>query len=90
MDSLSAMDQIERMFLTVRESIWLPQWSFDFWIVPYLLGRGISLAQFKSFMSEAHNLLALEIATVPKDDKKIAQTDLLNTMMSGVRILSVV
>jgi len=90
MDSLSAMDQIERMFLTVRESIWLPQWSFDFWIVPYLLGRGISLAQFKSFMSEAHKLLALEIATVPKDDKKIAQTDLLNTMMNDVRLLSIV
>jgi hypothetical protein len=41
-------------------------------------------------MSEAHKLLALEIATVPKDDKKIAQTDLLNTMMNDVRLLSIV
>ncbi|MEK6278958.1 MAG: PhpK family radical SAM P-methyltransferase [Acidobacteriota bacterium] len=88
MDSLSAMDQIDQMFLSVRESIWLPQWSFDFWIVPYLMGRGMSLDQFKSFMSQAHNLLALEIASVPKDDKKIAQTDLLNTMMKDARVSS--
>jgi len=88
MDSLSAMDQIDQMFLRVRESIWLPQWSFDFWIVPYLMGRGMSLDQFKSFMSQAHNLLALEIAAVPKDDKKTAQTDLLNTMMNDARVSS--
>jgi radical SAM PhpK family P-methyltransferase len=88
MDSLSAMDQIDQMFLSVRESIWLPQWSFDFWIVPYLMGRGLSLEQFKSFMSQAHNLLALEIASVPQDDKKIAQTDLLNTMMNDARVRS--
>ena len=34
MDSLEAMDHIERMFLTIEESVWLPQWSFDFWIDP--------------------------------------------------------
>lgn len=40
MESLEAMDHIDRMFLTVKDSVWLPQWSFDFWIIPYLLGRG--------------------------------------------------
>jgi hypothetical protein len=23
----------------VRESTWLPQWSYDFWIIPYLRSR---------------------------------------------------
>jgi len=88
MDSLMAMDQIDRMFLSVKESIWLPQWSFDFWVVPYLLGRGISLDRFKLFMSQAHKLLALEIASVPEHQKKITQRDLLNTMISDAQLSS--
>jgi p-methyltransferase len=88
MDSLMAMDQIDQMFLSVKESIWLPQWSFDFWVVPYLLGRGISLDRFKSFMSQAHKLLALEIASVSEHQKKLTQRDLLNTMISDAQFSS--
>lgn len=69
MDSLEAMDHIDRMFLTIDESLWLPQWSFDFWIIPYLIGKGISPPHFKEFMECAHKLLSLEIATVPPDHK---------------------
>jgi p-methyltransferase len=69
MDSLEAMDHIERMFLSIDESVWLPQWSFDFWIIPYLLGKGISPAHFKEFMECAHKLLSLDIASVPADQK---------------------
>jgi p-methyltransferase len=69
MSSLEAMDHIDRMFLSIDESLWLPQWSFDFWIIPYLIGRGISPPRFKEFMECAHKLLSLEIATVPADHK---------------------
>lgn len=85
MDSLEAMDHIDRMFLTVKESLWLPQWSFDFWIVPYLLGKGISLGQFKEFMSEAHNMLTLEIASVPEEQKRSRQQRHLENMVAGAR-----
>src|SRR5262249_42750100 len=88
MDSLMAMDLIDQMFLSVHESIWLPQWPFDFWVVPYLMGRGISLDRFKSFMFQAHKLLALEIASVPEHQKKVAQEDLLSIMMSEAQNLS--
>ena len=88
MDSLMAMDLIDQMFLSVHESIWLPQWSFDFWVVPYLMGRGISLDRFKSFMFQAHKLLALEIASVPEHQKKVAQEDLLSIMISDAQNLS--
>ena len=71
MNSSEAMDHIDRMFLSIDESTWLPQWSFDFWIIPYLLGKGISLDQFKKFMTAANNVLKLEIASVP-DSEKIA------------------
>lgn len=73
MDSMEAMDHIDRTFLSVRESEWLPQWSFDFWIIPYLLGKGLSAEQFKSFMALANRLLALEIATVPEKALKQRQ-----------------
>lgn len=85
MDSLEAMDHIDRMFLTVKESLWLPQWSFDFWIIPYLMGRGISLAQFKQFMSEAHRLLTLEIASLPAEQKRSRQQQHLENLVAGAK-----
>lgn len=85
MDSLEAMDHIDRMFLTVKESTWLPQWSFDFWIIPYLMGKGISLSQFKTFMKEAHNLLTLEIASVPDQQKRSQQRKHLDNMIAGAK-----
>jgi anaerobic magnesium-protoporphyrin IX monomethyl ester cyclase len=75
MDSLEAMGHIERMFLTVDESLWLPQWSFDFWSIPYLVGRGISFDRFKNFMAAAHKMLALEIASVPPHQKQSLQSE---------------
>jgi radical SAM PhpK family P-methyltransferase len=73
MDSLEAMNHIERLFLSVDESLWLPQWSFDFWIIPYLIGRGISAERFKQFMTVANKLLAAEIAYLPEAQKNSKQ-----------------
>ena len=75
MDSLTAMDHIDRMFLLIKDSLWLPQWSFDFWTIPYLLGRGVSLSKFKEFMTVADQLLRLEIASVPERQKKSTQAE---------------
>jgi len=72
MDSLTASDHIERMFLIIRESAWLPQWSFDFWIIPYLCGQGIGREVFRRFMREANKLLALQIASVDPIQKRLA------------------
>jgi p-methyltransferase len=82
MDSLEAMDHIDRTFLTVNDSIWLPQWSFDFWTIPYLMGKGISLEKFKGLMAWAHKLLALEIAYVPSAQKGQLQQDYLQNMVN--------
>lgn len=85
MDSLEAMDHIERLFLTIAESQWLPQWSFDFWVIPYLLGKGISVDQFRTFMEHANKLLALEIASVPEQRKAVLQQDCLKTLVEAVK-----
>jgi p-methyltransferase len=81
MDSLEAMDHIDRAFLTIKESTWLPQWSFDFWAIPYLLGLGMSLPQLKALMVEAHRLLTLEIAAVPPAEKSVLGQAYLQNMV---------
>jgi len=81
MNSLEAMDHIDRMFLTIDESLWLPQWSFDFWTIPYLLGRGISFARFKDFMTLSHKMLALEIASLPTQQKQSMQQGYMQSMV---------
>jgi radical SAM PhpK family P-methyltransferase len=81
MDSLEAMDHIDRLYLALNESIWLPQWSFDFWIIPYLMGKGMTGEQFRDFMAQAHKLLAMEIAYVPEPEKSTLQQEHLLTMV---------
>jgi radical SAM PhpK family P-methyltransferase len=85
MDSLEAMDHIDKLFLSVDESLWLPQWSFDFWIIPYLLGRGISFDQLKGFMSFANKLLALDIAFIPEHTKATLQKEHLKSLINQVK-----
>jgi Radical SAM superfamily len=92
MDSLEAMDHIDRMFLTIKDSIWLPQWSFDFWTIPYLIGKGISLDRFRALMTHTHQLLTLEIASVPEQEKPSLQQKLVRNLVqvakNGSRVAS--
>lgn len=85
MTSLEAMDHIERLFLQTKDSLWLPQWSFDFWFIPYFLGKGLSLDNFKQFVSQAGKLLAMDIASVPDDEKRRLQRNYLRQMISTVK-----
>ena len=87
MDSLEAMDHIDKMFLSIEESTWLPQWSFDFWSIPYLLGKGIGFTPFKRLMAAAHQLLRLEIASVPEERKRVVRQEYLQSMVRTVKEL---
>jgi radical SAM PhpK family P-methyltransferase len=70
MESLEAMDHIDRAFLAIKDSRWLPQWSFDFWIIPYLLGKGLPQDRFADFMTHANRMLMPEIASVPEAEAR--------------------
>lgn len=85
MDSLTAMDHIDRLFLTMNDAVWLPQWSFDFWIIPYLLGKGIRIDQFREFMVRAQKLLAMEIASLPEREKSKMQQEQLLSLIRPAR-----
>ena len=85
MESQEVMDHIDDMFLDIRESEWLPQWSFDFWIIPYLLGKGMSAESFRSFVQQANRMLSLEIEYVADDEKQRMQREYLGKMVDGLR-----
>lgn len=50
MDSRTACDLIDRMFLSVEHATWLPQFGFEQWSTFYLQRRGMSLPQIKTFL----------------------------------------
>jgi p-methyltransferase len=81
MNGETAMNHIERMMLSVTASSWLPQWSFDFWAIPSLLGNGLSFEQFNRFMEYANQLLKIEIRRIPQPKKHTLQRDLLNAVI---------
>jgi anaerobic magnesium-protoporphyrin IX monomethyl ester cyclase len=50
MDAQTACDLIDEIFLTTRNSHWMPQWGFELWSVFYLQRLGMTLAQIKTFV----------------------------------------
>jgi anaerobic magnesium-protoporphyrin IX monomethyl ester cyclase len=50
MDSETACDVIDAMFLAVRNSRWMPQWGFELWSVFYLQRLGMTLDGVKAFV----------------------------------------
>jgi anaerobic magnesium-protoporphyrin IX monomethyl ester cyclase len=50
MDAAEACRHIERMFMTIDEPIWMPQFGFEQWSTFYLQRRGFTMGQVKSFL----------------------------------------
>lgn len=51
MDAKMASDLIDEMFLSTKNSIWLPQNGFELWSVFYLQRKGMKLDKIKAFLS---------------------------------------
>lgn len=89
MDSTEAMQHIDRIFNAVDDSLWLPQWSFDFWIIPYLLGKNVSREQFRAFMTHANELHTLEFEDLParqKQERQKIHLQRLEHVMAGEQV----
>jgi radical SAM PhpK family P-methyltransferase len=85
MNSAQAMDYIDQIFLSVTESTWLPIWSFDFWFIPYILGKGIRLEQFNEFVAQANKMMALNIIShVPDYQKQKIKQDAFRNLVNVV------
>jgi p-methyltransferase len=82
MTSQEGMALIQQALLQIDESLWLPQWSFDFWIIPYLAGRGISRDRLRQFMTAANGLLKLGMCGV---SDRLRQRELLDLLIAALR-----
>lgn len=51
MDSDTACDLIDRIFLSIRNSIWLPQFGFEQWSIFYLMRKGMTINQIRDFLT---------------------------------------
>jgi len=49
MDAAGACRAVDRMFEEITGSTWMPMYMFDFWALPYLLGKGMSLDEIVRF-----------------------------------------
>jgi hypothetical protein len=54
-------------------------YDFDFWILPYLEGKGLTIDQIKRFVNAADDLLSMEIGVPrgkPITDRQLAENNL--------------
>ncbi|NIM15004.1 MAG: PhpK family radical SAM P-methyltransferase [Candidatus Aminicenantes bacterium] len=50
MDSKTACDLVDKIFFTIRDSVWVPQYNFEFDHMVHLIHRGMSIRQVKDFL----------------------------------------
>lgn len=57
MDWQEACNKVDFMYKNIQESLVLPGYMFDFWAIPYLMGKGMSLEQITAFVSVAQKAM---------------------------------
>ncbi|MFE9402158.1 PhpK family radical SAM P-methyltransferase [Streptomyces sp. NPDC006530] len=57
MDSRRAAEWCDTMYDKVTESVWLPLYDFDFWALPYLEGKGVSVDQLVPLLRTTQELM---------------------------------
>lgn len=82
MDCDTACDLIDRIFLSVEGSIWLPQNGFEQWSTFYLQRKGMSLDRIKSFL-RCFNAAVREQLLFPH--KRTIDPELLATLAASCR-----
>jgi radical SAM PhpK family P-methyltransferase len=57
MDWRRASECVGEMYTTLKGPIILPSYMFDFWSIPYLIGKGLTIDQIIGFTSQAQQIL---------------------------------
>lgn len=90
MNSLEAMDYIDKTFIEVGDtSTWLPIWSFDFWFIPYVMGKGVSRSQFTDIVTEANKMMRPNIIPVPEREKQAVKTSAYQNILQTMSQLDI-
>ncbi|HZB32289.1 MAG TPA: PhpK family radical SAM P-methyltransferase [Streptosporangiaceae bacterium] len=83
MTSQEAAAHCDDLFATVRSATWLPLYDFDFWSIPYLLGKGMTVDSLTESLRLSQQVMRTEgqgeanvIATAAFEDYVRAMPDL--------------
>ena len=71
MDNQTAYRLINEIFLSIKNSIWLPQYGFELWSVFYLLQKGMTLEQIKRFLKGYNQIMKILLINPPPRKKKL-------------------
>ena len=82
MDSRIACDLVDRMFLGVRNSTWLPQVGFEQWSTFYLQRKGMSLERIKGFLNCFNGVLKRQLLD---DSPQAIDADMLERLERSCR-----
>jgi anaerobic magnesium-protoporphyrin IX monomethyl ester cyclase len=80
MEARTACDLIDKMFLSVEGSIWLPQNGFEQWSTFYLQRKGMTTEQIKTFLRCFNAVIKDKIISAPG---KGADPNLLESLMKS-------
>lgn len=71
MDAHQAADAADLLFREITGSVWMPGHNYDFWAVPYLLGKGMTMPQIVQLHTIVAELIPFNTHP-PRDDAAIA------------------
>lgn len=57
MDINGAVDACHALFDQVKNSLWMPGYNFDFWALPYLMGKGLQMPDIIEFHRVARQIM---------------------------------
>jgi anaerobic magnesium-protoporphyrin IX monomethyl ester cyclase len=80
MDYKMACDWVDEMFLSVKNSIWLPQNGFEQWSTFYLQRKGMSLDQIKWFVKCFNEIIKEKLRSPGKKD---SSPELIENLQAG-------
>jgi radical SAM PhpK family P-methyltransferase len=74
-----AVELVQRMYKTIRGPSVVPAYMFDFWSIPYLIGKGLSLDQITGFTRIAQEILINSLGDSAPDTSR-QEDQLLNLL----------
>jgi hypothetical protein len=67
MDCHTACDLVDQMFLSIKNSIWLPQNGFELWSIFYLQRKGMNVPRIKQFLNSFNAIIREKLVSPGKE-----------------------
>jgi len=75
MDVKTACDLIDNIFLSIKDSIWLPQYGFEQWSTFYLQRRGMTVDQIKTLLKCFNGIIKEKIVNPDRQEPDLQLID---------------